>query len=195
MESPCPPPLDRRPVTRFAHTAPGFASGAFGPFRSGSSMFDRKPSLRLRTVNHWPWPRVPTRSRTRSSSMQSQPGMPNETRRNLDGRGWRGLCRQTTSGGHRAGRPIRRQRFDRRLPIDYRSDPGTDLQTSHPAEHPEWTASAMPNDGGQGDGCAEETPRKAGRIAGCRRSQGAQSSHLRLLGSIRNGSEVACPTC
>ncbi len=160
----------------------------FVPFRSGFRTCGRSPSPRPHTVSRWRWRRVLTPSGTSRSSTQFLPGMKNETWRDLDRRGWSGLCGQAATRGHRPGRSVRRERFDRRVPLDHRSDAGTDLQAFRPAQCPEWTACTMPDDGGQVDCRAEETPRKAGRLTGLRRSEGAQPRHFRIPGFGGNGS-------
>ena len=45
---------------------------------------------------------------------------------------------------------------------------GADLQAFRSARCSEWTAGTMPDDGGQVDRRAEDTPRKGGRIADLR---------------------------
>ena len=150
----------------------------------------RSPSLGPRTVSRWRWPRVLMPSRTRSSSTRFRPGMRNETWRDLDRCRWRSLRGQTATRGYRPRQPIRRDRLDRRVPLDHRSDAGTDFPAVHQAKRPEWAACAMPDDGGQVDCGAEETPRKAGRITRLRRSEDAQPRHLRIPGLVRNGRVV-----
>ena len=60
----------------------------------------------------------PMPSGIRNSSTRFLPGIQNETWRDLDRRGWWGLCGQATPRGYRPGRPIRRERFDCRAPLD-----------------------------------------------------------------------------
>ena len=105
----------------------------------------------------------------------------------LDRRGWNGLCGQAATRGHRPRRSVRRERFDRCVPLDHRSDAGADLQALRPPQCPEWTACAMPDDGGRADCRAEETPWKAGRLTGLRRSEGAQPRHVCIPGFGGNG--------
>ena len=121
-----------------AHRAPPRGMRGFVPFQNlGSGRAVEVLGWSGSPVSRWRWQRVLTPSRTRSSSTRFRLGMRNETWRDLDRRGWRGLCRQAATRGHRPRRPIRCQRLDRCLPVDHRLDDGTAFQASCSAQHPE----------------------------------------------------------
>ena len=93
----CRPPLARRPVRRSARTALVSGRRAFAPFKSGSLMCVRRLSPVPHIVSPRPWQGVPMPGTIRRLSMQSQPGTPSETRRDLDSGGRSRIHGQTST--------------------------------------------------------------------------------------------------